>query len=53
VGNVELYDLLGALVLRAPFTNTMDLGRVAAGTYMVLLFDRNGRPLAHARLVKD
>lgn len=49
---VVVIDLLGAVVLRVPYAPLLDLRTVAQGTYMVLVLDREQRPLGRARMVR-
>ena len=47
------YDMLGARVMEIPFTTRFDIGRLAVGTYLLVVRDPAGQVLARARLVRQ
>jgi len=49
---LHVVDLLGALVHSSDYASTLDLSALAQGTYVIVVSDRSGRPLARARVVK-
>ncbi|MCC6841147.1 MAG: T9SS type A sorting domain-containing protein, partial [Flavobacteriales bacterium] len=49
---VKVFDLTGRVVLEVDGRPSLDLSALTAGTYMVGVFDRQGRPMASAKLVK-
>jgi hypothetical protein len=51
-GTIQVYDLLGELLLTTPHTTSIDLGPLAQGTYVVVLRDPLGRTIARARVVR-
>ena len=50
--DVIVMDALGSLVLRIPFSEVIDLGTLAPGTYMVLVQGRSGELLGKGRVVR-
>jgi len=50
---LRVIDVHGAVVMRTPFAPAVDLARLPAGTYTVVLLDRSGIALARARVVKQ
>ncbi|MBL8003272.1 MAG: fibronectin type III domain-containing protein [Flavobacteriales bacterium] len=50
---VRMYDLAGSLVLQAPMGERIGLEGVAQGSYVMILLDAEGRPLAQTRLIRQ
>jgi hypothetical protein len=50
--DVIVMDALGSLVLRVPFSEVIDLGTLAPGTYMVLVQGGSGELLGKGRIVR-
>ncbi|MCJ7819606.1 MAG: T9SS type A sorting domain-containing protein [Bacteroidales bacterium] len=49
---IDIYNLGGARVISLPRTEHPDLGRLPAGTYMMLIKTRNGTPVTLLRFIK-
>ncbi|MEZ4808128.1 MAG: thrombospondin type 3 repeat-containing protein [Flavobacteriales bacterium] len=49
---VIIHDLSGATVLEAPFTEVLDIGELALGTYVLVILDDVGAPIGHSRIVR-
>ncbi len=49
---VVIFDPLGALVLRIPFQQVIDVQPLAQGTYSLVVLDAAGRPMGRLRLVR-
>jgi hypothetical protein len=52
MAHIHLMDLLGAVVLSTDYVSPLDLSPLAQGTYLIVVSDRYGRPMARARVVK-
>ncbi len=52
MASIRVMDLLGAMVQASDFVPVLDLSALAQGTYIIVVSDRFGRPLARARVVK-
>ena len=49
---IDVISVTGALVMTLDRTDNPDLGRLAAGSYMLLVKTRDGRPLSLLRVIK-
>ena len=49
----EVMDLMGRNVLRGRYTPVLDASVLPSGAYVVLIKAFDGKPLAHARLVRE
>jgi hypothetical protein len=49
---ILVMDLLGGVVWSGGYARQVDLTPYAQGTYLIVVTDKLGRPLARARVVK-
>ena len=49
---LRIYEPSGRLIEELPFSQQVDISKLATGTYVVFAIDAKGRPLARVRLVK-
>jgi len=50
---VVVLDVLGARVLGLPFTGTLDVSNLAAGSYVLMVESASGQGLARARFIRE
>ncbi len=50
---IVLHDLLGSIVLDRTFSNSLDLEELSQGTYIIILYDAEQRPIGRVRVVKS
>ena len=54
-GQVQVLDFSGKTIMRQPFTRgrNVQVNRLAAGPYVLLLSDKNGKPYARRVFLKN
>jgi hypothetical protein len=50
---VEITDLMGRSLIRTRYAPKLDVSVLPTGAYVVLIRAFDGKPLAHARLVRE
>jgi hypothetical protein len=51
-GRIVVMDAAGRKVIETPFARVLDVSVLSSGTYVVLVRTFDGKPLAHARLLR-